>query len=133
MNELERLQSLAFLDKISIVRLRCSGIIGCKPKERLQPQVLYVSLDVYFCTRAAAAADDLQLTVNYARLSKELLALVNASRFQLIESLAEAMARHCLQEYPIEAVRVRIDKPAGIAAAEGASLEITRLRQETPV
>ena len=128
MSELERLQSLALFDKISIVKLRCSGIIGCKDEERLQPQVLHVSLDAYLCTKAAAAADDLGLTVNYAQLSKELLALVSASSFKLIESLADAIAKHCLENYTIEAVRVKIDKPAGIAAAVGASVEITRLK-----
>jgi dihydroneopterin aldolase len=127
-NQLE-IERLACLDQIRIPNLRCSAIIGCKPEERLLPQVLFLNITVFLDTRAAAEADDLQLTVNYARMSKQIIAFVNQSTCQLLETLANRLAEHCLAEYSIEAIRVGILKPAGIASADGAILEITRCRK----
>ena len=129
MNNQSEIERLACLDQIHIPNLRCSAIIGCKPKERQWPQALFLSITVFLDTRAAAAADDLELTVNYAHLSKDIIARVSQSSCQLLETLANQLAEHCLAEYPIEAIRLSIRKPAGIASADGAVLEITRCRK----
>jgi len=126
--QLER-QPLACFDQIRIPNLRCSAIIGCKPKERLLPQALFLTITVFLDTRPAAKADDLELTVNYAQMSKDIMAFVNKSTCQLLETLANQLAEHCLDGYPIEAISISILKPAGIASADGAILEITRRRK----
>ncbi len=117
-------------DLLTIKRLRCSCHIGCKEEERRLPQVLFITLALALDTRPAAEADDLELTVNYAHLSKEVLALCEASTCQLIETLAARLAAHCLAKERVMAVRVRIEKPAGIPNADSAVLEITRRRGE---
>ena len=118
------------LDLLTIDRLRCACHIGCKEEERRLPQVLFVTLALSLDTRPAADADDLALTVNYAHLSKEVLALCEASDCRLIETLAARLAAHCLAKDGVMAVRVRIEKPAGIPNADGAVLEIRRQRGE---
>ena len=112
MNTLSAIQRLDCLDQIRIPNLRCSAIIGCKPDERLLPQALLLSLTVFLDTRKAAASDDLNLTVNYAHLSKDVIGFVSRSTCQLLETLANQLADHCLTEYPIEAIRISILKPA---------------------
>lgn len=129
MNDLSSIQRLDCLDQIRIPNLRCSAIIGCKPEERLLPQALLLTITVFLDTRKAAASDDLNLTVNYAHLSKDIIAFVSRSTCQLLETLANQLADHYLAEYPIEAIRISILKPAGIATADGAILEITRCKK----
>lgn len=123
MNDLQR------YDCLTIQNLRCSAVIGCKPEERLTPQVLILSVNLFLDIAPAAAADDLDLTVNYASLSKTLLTLASQSQCHLIETLAEQVARKCLENPRIHAVRVKLHKPAGIASADGAVLEITRFQR----
>ncbi len=129
MNDLSSIQRLECLDQVRIPNLRCTAIIGCKPEERLLSQALLLTITVFLDTRKAAGCDDLNLTVNYAHLSKDILGFVSRSTCQLLETLANQLADHCLAEYPIEGIRISILKPAGIATADGAILEITRCQK----
>ena len=133
MNDFSAIQRLDCLDQIRIPNLRCSAIIGCKPEERLLPQALLLTLTVFLDTRKSAASDDLNLTVNYAHMSKDIIAFVSRSTCQLLETLGNQLADHCLAEYPIMAIRISILKPAGIATADGAILEITRCKKSGAV
>lgn len=116
-------------DSITLANLRCAAHIGCKAKERQLLQVMFLSITIYLDTRPAAANDDLALTVNYSHLSKEIISLVSNSQCQLIETLADQVAQKCLADYPpSKAVRVQINKPAGLPNADGAVLSIYRQR-----
>ena len=121
-----QLLKLAYSDKIHIKKLRCSAIIGCKEEERRLPQSLIMNITLYLCTAEAAKSDDLHKTVHYSHLSKDVLAFTNKSRCQLLETLAEQLADFCLKKYPLNAIKIEICKPAGIAHAETAAVEITR-------
>lgn len=121
-------QPLAW-DSITLAGLRCSAHIGCKPEERRLPQALLLTITIYLDTRPAANSDDLAQTVNYSHLSKAVIELVSQSQCQLIETLAAQVAEKCLTDYPpCQAVRVQINKPAGLPNAEGAILSIFRQR-----
>lgn len=113
-------------DLLSIKNLRCGCHIGCKPEERALLQTLFVTIDLELDTRPAAQADDLELTVNYAKLSKDVIALCQESTCQLIETLAQNIAALCLKKTLVKKASVSILKPAGIANADGAVISITR-------
>ena len=117
-------------DVLSIKNLRCGCHIGCKPEERALLQTLFVTIDLELDTRPAALADNLELTVNYAKLSKDVIALCQESTCQLIETLAQNISDLCLKNPLVQKVAVSILKPAGIANADGASISIIRLQQE---
>ena len=57
-----------------------------------------------------------------------MLGLVESSRFFLIEALAEAISRLCLEDEAVEKVRVRVDKPLALRFARTVGVEITRGR-----
>ena len=117
------------MDKMILHGLRCTAHIGCKPEERALPQALLLDVTIELDTTPAARADDLELTVNYAHLSKAILRHCEASTCQLIETLAENLARLILDFSPlIHSVTLRLRKPAGLPHGDYAAIEITRPR-----
>ena len=118
------------MDKLHISNLRCTAHIGCKEEERALPQALILSVTLELDTREAAATDDLEKTVNYARLSKELLRLSETSRCQLIETLAQTLADAIFAFSPrIQALTLLLKKPAGLPNGDYAAIEIERQRK----
>ncbi|NLY56576.1 MAG: dihydroneopterin aldolase [Firmicutes bacterium] len=68
-------------------------------------------LDVEYRT-AAPPADDLAATINYVEVYQRVADLVSGERYNLIESLAEAVAQAILTAFPVERVTVRVRKPS---------------------
>ena len=117
------------MDTMVISGLRCTAHIGCKPEERALPQALLVNVTLKLDTREAAATDDLEKTVNYARLAKALLAACEDSQCQLIETLAAGLARLCLDcSGRIAEATVEVRKPAGLPNGDYAAIIVTRNR-----
>ncbi len=117
-------------DAILIRGLRVWAIIGIHPWERRIPQTLVLDLDLSADIRAAAASEDLALTVDYATVSERLSAFIRAERFQLIETLAERCAELVLTEFAVQQLRLRVSKPEAVSAAEAVCVEIVRQRHD---
>lgn len=121
----------ANLDKITIAGLRCAAHIGCKKEERQLLQTLAIYTTVYLDTKDAAQNDDLEKTVNYARLSKAIIRSCQESTCQLIETLAQNLADLCLAASPrVKRVDLEIRKPAGLSPGDYAAVAITRYPKE---
>ncbi|MBN1960602.1 MAG: dihydroneopterin aldolase [Deltaproteobacteria bacterium] len=121
------------LDRLSLSGLSVDCIVGVYPSERDQPQSLGVEIDLFLDTRLAAHDAKLHDTVDYARLWGEVRFLLQASRFLLLESAAEAITRYILapstRDVPhqkIQAATVRLAKPRALAGAGMPTLEIHR-------
>ncbi len=111
-----------------IRELRIQCIVGVLPAERVTPQEVLVSLDVGTDVARAARSGDLDHTIDYAALAEQARALVVAGRYRLLETMAEDLARCVLQSPLASEVRVSVRKPAAIAAAWDAGVEIVRTR-----
>jgi dihydroneopterin aldolase len=99
------------LDRISLVGLRASGRHGVLPAERLDGQEFLIDVALGVDTTAAAAADDLSLTVDYSELAGRLAAIVSGEPVSLIETLAGRLAAACLAEPAVQEVDVTVHKP----------------------
>ena len=118
------------MDTMVVSGLRCMAHIGCKEEERALPQVLFVTATLKLDTREAAESDDLEKTVNYARLSKSILTACEASQCRLIETLAANLARLCLEyDMRISEATVEVRKPAGLPNGDYAAIIVTRNRE----
>jgi len=62
-------------------------------------------------TAAAAAADDLDRTVNYAELAQRLHAVLAGEPVNLLETLAQRLADVCLAVRLVDAVEITVHKP----------------------
>lgn len=115
-------------DLIHIDDLHVRCIIGINPDERVNRQDVYLSLTLETDTRPAAATDDIADAVNYRTLTKDVFDMVEASEFLLVERMAEEIARLCLNDPRVSAVRVRVDKPGALRFARSVAVEIERER-----
>lgn len=78
---------------------------------------------------APAREDDLSLAVDYATAAGRVAALTMEGKFKLVETLAEHIAALLLHEFPIQRVRVEVEKPAAIREADSVGVSIERRRR----
>lgn len=114
------------MDKIFIRELALRCIIGIYPEERREKQDIVINVEMHADLRKAGRSDDLIDTVDYKTIKKSILALVEKSSFQLIESLAESIADIALGTEKVQQVVVTIDKPGALRFAKASAVEITR-------
>lgn len=99
-------------DKIIIEDLECFGFHGVLKEEQTLGQKFLVSLVMYVDTRQAGKCDDLDQSVNYARVCELVTSFMKENTFQLIEAAAEHLAEKILLTYSkIEKIEVTIKKP----------------------
>ncbi len=104
--------------------LRC--IIGILPEERRERQDVIINITLECDTRPAACTDDIRDAVDYKKIKRAVLKMVEASEFHLIETLAERIAEICLAHPKVAAVRVSVDKPGALRFARSVAVEIER-------
>ena len=116
-------------DTILIRDLLVRAVIGVKDDERERPQDVLVNVALHTDTRVPGASDRIEDAVDYSALTKAIIALVESSRFFLVEKLAEEIARHCLSDPRVSEAVVRVEKPGAVRYARSVGVEITRTRQ----
>ena len=114
------------LDKLSIRALQARCIIGTKPEERTKKQDVVIDIELEADLSAACRSDRLDDTVNYQALKGEVLGMIEASGFFLIEHLAQEVADICLRHRRVRRVRVLVQKPGALAPARTVGVEIAR-------
>lgn len=117
------------MDTMQIRDLVVQCIIGTRPEERLAKQAIVINVTLECDLQPAGKTDSLDDTVNYSALCKQLIAMAEESRFQLIERLAQEVARICLEEPLVSAVVVTVEKPHALANTRSAAVSIHRKRQ----
>lgn len=98
-------------DRIALRGLRAWGRHGVLAAERERGQTFVVDVVLAVDTRDAAAADDLDHTVDYAALALAVTTLVEGDPVDLLETLAARIAAHALQQPLVEEVEVTVHKP----------------------
>lgn len=115
-------------DRILIEGLCARCIIGVNHNERTELQDVVIDIDMYTDMSVPGRTDSITDAVNYKEVKKKVLGFVESSQFFLIEALAEAIAKLCLEDPAVEKVRVRVDKPLALRFAKTVGVEITRGR-----
>lgn len=118
------------MDRIFLTGLSAEAVIGIFDWEREVRQRVEIDLEMVVDIAAAARSDSVDDTLNYKTVAKRVLGYVEESRFQLVESLAESVARLVLGEFPVERVRVTVHKPGAIRHARDVGVIIERGRQD---
>lgn len=113
-------------DRILIRDLLVRGIVGINDWEREKPQDILVNLDVFLDARRAGRSDDVDDSINYRTLAKDVIAYVEESSHYLVEALATRIARIAVVDHGAARVRVRVEKPGALRFAESVGIEIER-------
>jgi len=116
------------MDRIFLGDLRLNCTIGVNDCERTILQPVEIDLDLDVDLREAGARDDLSLTVDYREIRDRVESVVSGSGFFLVEALAERIAQECLSHPRVQGVRVRVQKPGALRAAETVGVEVIRGR-----
>jgi dihydroneopterin aldolase len=120
-------------DLIEVRGLKLRGRHGVTDEERAADQPIVVSLAVRIDTREAAAFDDLHATLDYADAVRVVTEIVTGESFQLLETLADRIARQLLSSKRVLDVWVRVAKteaPLGDADVDEVAVEVSRSRDD---
>ena len=114
------------MDTVFIEDLRIETVIGIYDWERKIRQIVSIDLEMAFDNRKPAASDDIGDTLNYKAVSKRLIAFVESSSFQLVETLAERCADIVLAEFGVGWLRLKVAKPGAVRGSKAVGVVIER-------
>ena len=123
-----------FTDRVTLTGIAATGRHGFFAFEREAGQRFVVDVSCAVDLRAAAAEDDLASTVDYGTLSQAIVADIEGEPLNLIEALADRIARTCLNVPLVHSVEVTVHKPQAPISVEFADVAVTltRHRQDEP-
>ena len=98
-------------DRIGLHGLRVFGHHGVLEHERSHGQEFIIDAVLWVDTGAAAAADDLSRTVDYAAIADRLVTIAGGPPVRLIETLAERLALACLSDPAVQEAEITVHKP----------------------
>lgn len=117
-------------DSIHLRGITARGRHGVLDWERHYGQPFVVDADLAVDLRAAAATDDLALTVNYADVAACIVAHISGEPHQLIETLAERIATDILRFDRVTSVAVTVHKPEAPVGVTFSDVAVTVTRGE---
>ena len=120
------------MDIIFLSDLKIETVIGIWEWERKIRQTVAIDLEMSADIRKAAATDNVEDTLNYKLVAKRLQQFVGDSSYQLVETLAEEIARVVLDEFDVAWVRVKVNKPGAIRGARDVGVLIERGARPEP-
>lgn len=115
-------------DTVFIEGLRIDTIIGVYGWERQVRQTLVFDVEMQFDCEKAGVSDNVDDALNYAAVSEALIHYVEASRYELIEALAEACCQLLLTQFGIESLRLTLKKPGAVPKAQTVGVTLQRSR-----
>ncbi len=123
---MKQLHGDATVDKVFLHDLRVQTTIGIFDWERRIRQTIGIDLEMASDVRKAAATDEIGDALDYKKVAKRIIAFVEAAEFQLVESLAEAIAKIVTDEFSVPWVRVSVNKQGAVRGAAGVGIIIER-------
>ena len=121
------------LDVIEVKGLHLRTVIGIFDFERDRRQDVVISYRIHTDIGPAARSDAIADALDYKRVTKRVIAIVENSSFFLIESLVERVAESLLEEPLARRVEVHLEKPGALRHAQTVSITIHREKEpESP-
>ena len=113
-------------DIIFISELRIETVIGIFDWERQIKQTVILDIELATDIRKAAQSDHIDDTIDYKTLTKTIIAFVEASEFQLVETLAERVCELIQKEFSVPWVKLKLNKPGALRGARDVGILIER-------
>jgi dihydroneopterin aldolase len=113
--------------KVFIRDLVLPARIGVHQHERLANQRVRINLELGYMEHPAIN-DDLDNVVCYAELMTVIRHVVGSGHINLVETLADRIAKACLEDRRVQSAKVRVEKLDVFQEAESVGIEIERHR-----
>ncbi len=117
------------MDKVYIQGLSIQTTIGFYEWEKQIKQTLVIDAQFGWDIAQAAKNDELAKTLDYATISEDISDFANKNPVDLIETLAERLASHLMDNYGIPWLKLKVSKPNAVHNAQTVGVEIERGRQ----
>ncbi|MFT5297671.1 MAG: dihydroneopterin aldolase [Colwellia sp.] len=114
------------MDKVHIQGLSIQTTIGFFEWEKQIKQTLVIDLAMGWNTALAAENDELAKTLDYAEISEKIAEFANNNPVDLIETLAERLAKFLMDTYHIPWLKLKVAKPNAVHNALTVAVEIER-------
>jgi len=114
------------MDIVFIRSLKIDTIIGIYDWERKIRQDVILDLEMSCDVRRAAATEKIEDALDYKAVTKRLIAFVQQSQFQLVETLAERCTEIVRQEFGVRWVRLSVNKIGAVSGARDVGVVIER-------
>lgn len=118
------------LDRIDLTGIGGWGFHGVHDDERENGQRFVIDVSLGLDLSAAAAADNLGLTVDYGDLAEGVHEVIAAEPRQLIESVAQRVMDLCLGYPPVLWASVTVHKPMAPIQVPFADVSVTIERRK---
>lgn len=121
-------------DLIRLMGVLARGHHGVLEHERRDGQHFVVDVVMSLDLAPAGTSDDLALTVNYAEVAADVVAIVGGPAHDLIETVAEEIAERTLARPLVQSVEVTVHKPQAPVGVPFGDVEVVvRRRKDIPV
>jgi dihydroneopterin aldolase len=114
------------MDVVFIEGLTIETVIGIYDWERKIRQPVVLDIEMGCDNTRPAASDAIGDTLDYKAISKRLIDFVEATSFQLVETLAEHCATIIREEFSVAWVRLKLSKPGAVRGAKSVGVCIER-------
>jgi D-erythro-7,8-dihydroneopterin triphosphate epimerase len=121
-------QSIGERATIHITNLALRTIIGLSPRERSAPQDILINLSLQVDARRAVLTDDVRDSLDYKEVRQQIIATVERSSSQLLESLTHAILATVMENPAVLSATVRVDKPHALRYADSVAVEMQAQR-----
>lgn len=114
------------MDTVFISNLRLDATIGVFDWEKKIKQPLVFDLEMAWDISEAAASDDLTKALDYAAVSQVIEEYVASNIVELVETLADRLAEHLMNQFGISWLKLKVCKPDAVPKASGVGVIIER-------
>ncbi len=118
------------ITKIHISKLIVKASIGITPAERAVLQPLMLDICLTIDASQAIATDNVEHTISYSILQKEVQEYIKKSSYNLLETLAAEISKICFANAIVQTAEITILKPHILLGSESAGITLTTNRHE---
>lgn len=111
-----------------IENLRLRTVIGFNDWERKNKQDVIVNIKAGFKLGKAPQTDNVEDTVNYKTIVKQIINMVEKSDCNLLETLAQMILDIVMENHLIVWATVKVDKPFALRFADSVSIKLSATR-----
>ena len=113
---------------IKIENLKLRTIVGIYDWEKEKKQDVIINIEMEFDGTRAIESDNIEDTVDYKAITKEIIDMVEENDFNLIERIAGDAIKIVMENEKVDRASVRVDKPGALRFTDTVSVTETQSR-----